>query len=145
MFFMIKSVARMVLFLLAGFVSGALLNGLIIQAGPYIIPPPEGTDPTDLDSLKKNMHLFEARHFLFPFLAHALGTCAGALVVSLLAGRERLWPALVVGIAFLAGGVINVVLLPAPVWFSALDLILAYLPMAWLGYRLAGMIKLRAH
>lgn len=138
---MVKTLIRTVLSLLAGLVAGAVLNGLIIQAGPHIIPPPEGTDPTDLESLKKHIQMFEARHFLFPFLAHALGTCAGAFVASLLAGRERLWPALVVGIAFLAGGVINVVLLPAPVWFSALDLILAYLPMAWVGYRLAGKVK----
>jgi hypothetical protein len=31
-----------------------------------------------------------------------------------------------------------VFLLPAPVWFCAVDLLLAYLPMAWLGQSIAG-------
>jgi hypothetical protein len=30
------------------------------------------------------MHLFEPRHFIFPFLAHSLGTFAGAFVATLL-------------------------------------------------------------
>jgi hypothetical protein len=31
----------------------------------------------------------------------------------------------------------NCVILPAPVWFILADVILAYLPMAWLGRALA--------
>jgi hypothetical protein len=32
-------------------------------------------------------------------------------------------------------GCVAVAMLPAPVWFSAIDLGLAYLPAAWLGHR----------
>lgn len=32
-------------------------------------------------------------------------------------------------------------MLPAPLWFHAVDLILAYLPMAWLGSRRALGVK----
>ena len=45
--------------------------------------------------------------------------------------------AYVVGALFLCGGIANVVMLPAPLWFEVLDLVTAYLPMAWLGARLA--------
>jgi len=42
---------------------------------------------------------------------------------------------------FLCGGVMASVMIPAPSWFIATDLLLAYLPMAWLaiwiGARLA--------
>jgi hypothetical protein len=42
-----------------------------------------------------------------------------------------------IGFAFLAGGVMMVMILPeTPLWFIFSDLILAYLPMAYLGYRL---------
>jgi hypothetical protein len=34
------------------------------------------------------------------------------------------------------GGITNAFLLPAPIWFIALDIVLAYLPMAWLGGKL---------
>jgi hypothetical protein len=42
-----------------------------------------------------------------------------------------------IGFAFLAGGVMMVLTLPGtPWWFVATDLVLAYLPMAYLGYKL---------
>ena len=47
-------------------------------------------------------------------------------------------PAYTVGGLFLLGGVANVVILPAPAWFGALDLIAAYLPIAWLAHRLVS-------
>ena len=49
--------------------------------------------------------------------------------------------AMIVGIGFLIGGIINVINLPAPAWFSALDLIAAYIPMGWLGGRLGAGMK----
>ncbi len=42
---------------------------------------------------------------------------------------------------FLLGGITNVFLLPAPVWFAALDLIGAYIPMGWLGGKLAKSLR----
>ena len=54
--------------------------------------------------------------------------------------------ALVVGVFFLAGGITNVLMLPSPAWFTALDLLGAYLPMAWLGAKIAEKFTgLRGH
>ena len=39
----------------------------------------------------------------------------------------------VIGGLFLFGGITACLMIPAPVWFDALDLIIAYIPMAWLG------------
>lgn len=50
-----------------------------------IIPPPIGVDNTTVDGLKTGIHLFLPKHFLFPFLAHALGTFVGALLAALIA------------------------------------------------------------
>jgi hypothetical protein len=47
--------------------------------------------------------------------------------------------ALAVGGLHLMGGIAAAFMIPAPVWFVVLDLTLAYLPMAWLGGRLAGL------
>jgi hypothetical protein len=42
-----------------------------------------------------------------------------------------------IGFAFLAAGVMMVIMLPeTPLWFTLADLLLAYLPMAYLGHRL---------
>jgi hypothetical protein len=88
------------------------------------------------------MHLFEARHFIMPFLAHAVGTLSGALAAHLIAATHKAQLAYVIGAVFLCGGVAASFMIPAPAWFIALDLLLAYLPMAWLGIQM-GMLAAR--
>jgi hypothetical protein len=129
---------RVLLAVLAGLVVGSAVNMGFIMLSGKVIPPPPGADVTTMEGLKASMHLFEARHFVVPFLAHALGTLAGAFVAAKLAPGKPTGPAYVVGGLFLLGGIANVVMLPAPAWFSAVDLLLAYLPAAWLGQALAA-------
>ncbi|MDR9397724.1 hypothetical protein [Salibacter sp.] len=43
---------------------------------------------------------------------------------------------LIIGVFFLIGGIMNVYMLPSPMWFSIVDLVFAYIPMAVLGYRI---------
>ncbi len=127
---------RNVLAVVAGVVVGGAVNMALISVSGSVIPLPEGVDPADLESLKANIDRFEPRHFLMPFLAHALGTLVGAFLAARLAASRRTALALGIGVFFLFGGVANAFLLPAPVWFLAADLLLAYLPMAWIGGRL---------
>jgi hypothetical protein len=64
---------------------------------------------------------------------------AGALVAALLAPGASAIPAYVVGGLFLLGGIANVFLIPGPAWFNAVDIVLAYLPAAWLAQKLAPL------
>jgi hypothetical protein len=132
---------RSVLAVVIGIVVGGAVNMSLVMVGPTVIPPPPGVDVTRPESLAASMHLFEPRHFVFPFLAHALGTLAGAFVAYLMAGRRKLWHAWIVGAVFLAGGIAAARMIPAPSWFVVLDLLGAYLPMAWLGGLLAGRLQ----
>jgi len=130
-------ILRNILAVIAGaFVGGAVNMGIITVSGS-IIPPPEGVDVTDMESLKASMHLFEPRHFIFPFLAHALGTLVGAFLAAKLAVSHQMKLALFVGVFYLAGGIASTFMLPAPMWFVVLDLAAAYIPMGWLGGKLA--------
>ena len=129
---MLKNILAVVLALVLG---GSVNMGLIMVSGS-IIPPPEGIDPINMESLKASMHLYEAKHFIFPFLAHALGTLVGAFIAAKVASSRKMTFALVIGGFFMLGGITNAFLLPAPIWFIALDIVLAYLPMAWLGGKL---------
>ena len=124
---------RNVLAIIAGIVIGGAVNMALVMLGPSLIPPPAGVDPTNAESLAQSIHLFEPRHFVMPFLAHALGTLVGALVAYAIAVTYRRGIALAVGVFFLLGGVAESFMITAPAWFIALDLIAAYLPMAWLG------------
>lgn len=90
-----------------------------------------------MDGMQRSMHLLEARHYLFPYLAHALGTLVGAWVAAAIAVHAKMKIALIAGVVFLAGGIAAAVMLPAPLWFELVDLVSAYIPMAWLGGRMA--------
>ncbi len=126
-----------ILAVIAGVIIGSVVNMGIIMISGSIILPPEGADVTTMEGLKESIHLFQPRHFVLPFLAHALGTLVGAFFAALIAANYKMKFALAIGIFFLIGGIANAFMLPAPTWFIVVDLIGAYIPMAWLGGKLA--------
>lgn len=135
------NLVRNLLAILLGVVVGATVNMALISISPMLIPPPAGVDVTNAESLSLGIDLFEPQHFIMPFLAHALGTLAGAFVAYLTAASHKSSFAYVIGVFFLCGGVAASFMIPAPSWFIALDLIVAYLPMAWLGILLVRRIQ----
>ena len=132
-------IVRNILAVIAGAFIGSLVNGSLIMMSGSIIPPPNGADVTTEEGLKAAMHLFEPKHFIMPFLAHAIGTLIGAVVAVSIAANNKMKMAIIVGVLFLMGGIANVLMLPAPMWFNILDLVVAYFPMAFLAGKL--MIK----
>ncbi len=131
-----KPIIRNTIAIFAGMAIGSLVNMGLIIVGSELILPPEGVIVTDMESLKSTMHLFTPMNFIFPFFAHVLGTLAGAFAASMIAGTHKMIFALSIGCIFLVAGIANVIQLPAPLWFNALDLGLSYIPMGWLGWKL---------
>ncbi len=136
-----KTIIRNTLAVVLGLVVGSAVNMGLIMLGPMLIPPPDGVDVMDAESIAASIHLFEPKHFLFPFLAHALGTFAGALVAYLVATSYAFTFAVVIGILFLFGGILNSFAIPAPTWFVVLDIVAAYIPMAVLGILVGRKFK----
>lgn len=134
-------IVRNILAVVAGLILGGMVNMGIITISGSIIPPPEGADVTTPEGLKASIHLFEPKHFLMPFLAHALGTFVGALVAALIAANRKMLFAIVIGLFNLTGGIVAVTMIPAPMWFNVTDLVLAYIPMAVAGGKLGGRNK----
>jgi len=134
-------IVRNILAVIAGMFIGSIVNMGLVTVGPTIIPPPEGSDTSTYEGLKASMHLFTARHFIFPFLAHALGTFVGAFTASTIAESHKRIMAYIIGGLFLAGGVTSILTLPSPTWFNILDLLGAYIPMAWSGAELCFKIN----
>lgn len=134
-----KLIIRNILAVIVGLVIGSIVNMGIITVSGSIIPPPNDADVTTMEGLKASIHLFEPKHFLMPFLAHALGTLVGAFIAALVAANHKMRFALIIGFFFMIGGIINTFILPAPKWFIFVDLIFAYIPMAFI----AGKIALR--
>ena len=88
-----------------------------------------------------SIHRFEPKPFVWPFLAHALGMLCGARAAYLVAAKSKSAIAFIVGAFFLCRGIAACVMISAPAWFVALDLIGAYIPLAWLATRLARKPK----
>ncbi len=135
-----KTLLRGLLAVIVGLVVGGFVNMGLVLLGPHVFPPPAGVNVADAESIRASVHLFKPQHFVFPFLAHALGTLVGATIAYLIASARRTAFAYAIGVINLAGGIAAATMIPAPTWFVVLDLVVAYLPMAWLGSMLGGKI-----
>jgi hypothetical protein len=137
-------ILRNILAVIVGWFGGSVVNMALIQTGHSILPI-EGLDPNDIDSLAAIMPTLSAEYFVFPFLAHAFGTLVGAAMAGLIAANNRMKFALGVGGLFLIGGIIVNYMIPGPIWFAIADIGLAYIPMAWLGGKIAtGLLRVKS-
>ncbi|MEQ8953545.1 MAG: hypothetical protein RL120_05380 [Gammaproteobacteria bacterium] len=108
--------ARAVFAILIGIIMGSAINMSLIIIGSAVIPAPEGVNPQDMDSLAANIDLFGPRHFIFPFLAHGLGTLVGAMAAYGIASSRKRGLAWFMGVFFLLGGIYVSTIIPAPAW-----------------------------
>ena len=136
-------IVRNILAIIVGWAAGAFINSALVMLG-YAVYPVEGLDPNDMEALAATMPTLGAEHFIFPFLAHAVGTLMGAFFAGLIAATHKMKFALAIGVLNLIGGIAACFMIPAPAWFMAVDLILAYIPMAWLGGMMAAKMTRRA-
>ena len=133
------TIIRNILAFLIGAVVGGAVNMAIIMTGMALIPPPGGGS-TDANVIAQSIGLYEPKHFITPFLAHAVGTLVGALVAYLIAASYKSTLAYAVGVLTLIGGIAACFMIPAPGWFMALDLVVAYIPMAWLAVQIGRRV-----
>lgn len=124
---------RNVLAVVIGAVACIFLNGMLLGLLMKAIPPPQGFDPNDMATYR----LLGPKHLMSPFIAHAVPSFIGGLLAALIAASRKMTFALVVGGLHLLGGIAAAFMIPAPAWFVVLDLVVAYLPMAWLGAKVA--------
>lgn len=111
---------------------GSIANMLTLKIGGYIIPPPQGLDTSTPEGLAAAIPLFTPYHYIFPFLAHALGTFVGAYIAYRWTSSNAWFHANLIGVVFFLGGWKMIDMLPSPMWYNCLDLIAAYFPMVYL-------------
>ena len=122
----LKNIGIVILSIIIGMITNI---GLIIIGG-MIFPLSENFNPM-------NAINWDFKYFIFPFLAHSIGTLSGAFVASKLSRNYHIIMPLIVGLYFLSGGIYMVIILPAPTWFVSLDIIASYIPMALLGWKIS--------
>ena len=133
-------IIKNILAVILGWLGGSIVNMGLIKIGHKLLPI-AGIDPNDMDALVDVMPTLEFKYFVFPFLAHALGTLSGATIAGLMAASHKMKFSLGIGGLFLLGGIMVNYMIPGPTWFAVVDIVVAYIPMAWLGGKLAGNIS----
>ncbi len=131
-------ILRNILAVILGFVVGSAVNMGLVLLGHQVFPPPIRMTSTEIDyeAIRAIMPTLDVVFFIFPFLAHAIGTLVGAIVAVKIAASRKQWFAYGIAAFFMLGGITNVVLMGAPRWFAGLDIICAYIPMGWLALKL---------
>lgn len=130
---------RNIIGLIVGYIAGTAVNFGLIMANMAIMPA--GTDFTTPEGVNAAMAQLGPVNYALVFFAHALGALVGALIASLIAVSHKFTIAMVIGVLFLCGGVYAAMVIDAPLWFEAADILLAYIPFAWIGAKLSGAGK----
>ena len=129
-------IIRNILAVIVGWFGGSVINMGLIQTGHRLMPI-EGMDPNDMNVMAEIMPTLEFKYFIFPFLAHALGTLVGATIAGLIAANSKMKFSMTIGFLFLIGGIIVNIIISGPIWFTIVDIAISYIPMAWIGGKMA--------
>ena len=131
-------ILRNILAVIAGYLAGMVVNMGILELGPLVIANPEGFDNSTMETLAATIHVLKPINYIPVFLSHGLGALVGAFIAAKIAANRKMIFALVIGVLFLLGGITAIFILPSPTWYTIVDLVGAYIPMAWIGWKLAG-------
>jgi hypothetical protein len=123
-----------------GVVAGLIASWLPVMAAETIahrlFPPPQGTDMADMAKVKLYVASLPMAAFLLVLLGWAIATLIGTSVGARI-GRH---PACgyIVGAMLLAAGVANAVMIPQPLWFSAVSFLL-FIGLTFVGVALTQL------
>jgi hypothetical protein len=130
---------RIILAVFGGVIAGGVATALLEALGYVAFPLPEGLFPTDLsdgDAVRAALAAVPDINRLAVVAAWGGGALVAGFVTTLLARSSHQALAMLAGGGLLFAGLSNLIYTPSPLWMWALGLAV-FLPMAWLGYRLA--------
>lgn len=132
-----KTTLRNILGIVAGVLFGAVLIFAVQLIGHQVYPVAGSVDMNDKEAMAAFVASLPAGALMFVIVAYAVGSFAGGGLAAFIGRGARVRHALVVGVVLLISGIMNLVTIPHPLWFSILTL-LVFLPSAWLGGRLVA-------
>ena len=96
-----KRILQNTLAVFVGLIIGSAVNMGLVWIGGLLIPNPPGIDTADMTNLQENIKLLPPQNFVFPFLAHALGTLSGAALAARIAASHPMTFAILIAFFFL--------------------------------------------
>ena len=137
---MANAMVRNVLSVIAGVVVAMAFIFLVEGIMGVIYPPIPGTDLSNRETVRHLLDNVPRMVFLWLLIGYGVGSFAGGLVATLASFRQSILPALIVGAIVTIGGVMDLIDICHPLWFSITSLAL-YIPFALLGYLLLRKTK----
>lgn len=107
---------------IAAFISMMFLEGL----GHSLFPIPFEVDPKNLDAIADKLHLIPVQMYISVVFAHGIGLFIGLLIAKLIDKASKISLYIIAGF-FLVGTVVNLFMIPHPIWFAIADLGIVFL------------------
>jgi hypothetical protein len=109
-----------------GVIVGLVVAFVCVQAAEMIThqlyPFPPGADMHDMATIKKFVATLPTTALVLVLSGWLVGTLLGTFVAAKI-GRSRV-PAYVLGVLLLCGGIANSFVIPQPVWFTAVSIVI---------------------
>lgn len=110
--------------IMAGCSAGIAVIFLIESLGHILYPMPEGIDPNNVEDIKKLMANVPIGALFIVLCAAFLGGMAGGFVAGKFDTDNAKKHALIVGGILTLLGILNLVVIPHPIWFMIVDVLI---------------------
>lgn len=126
---------KKILAVVAGIIAGGISVAIVQKIGHSIYPMPKGIKSDDIDAMKNYVETAPFMALFFVILSYASAALVSGFVSTKIAKDNKFLYALICGIIFLLQSIYMMSVLPTPIWFWILGILVWTLVLA--GYRLA--------
>lgn len=126
---------KRILAVIGGIVAGSLTVAAVEMLGHYLYPLPAGMKSDDMEAMKEYISNAPFMALFFVIIAYALAALVVGFVSTKIANDGKNKYAIIGGGIFVIITIINLAMLPTPVWFWVLGI--AVWGLVLVGYKLA--------
>lgn len=128
---------RKILAVLGGLFSGGLMISLVEMVAHQLHPVPAGMKMDDLAAMAEHAGKAPLSAQIVVLIGYALGAITAGYISTIIAKDAKKIYALICAALFFVSTIINLSMIPTPVWFWIIALLL-WTPLALFGYKLAS-------
>ncbi|MEP7214128.1 MAG: hypothetical protein ABI791_13700 [Acidobacteriota bacterium] len=125
---------RKTLSVIIGLVIAVVTFSIFEWIGQLVYPAPQGFNKDDLDALREFILQLPAGAFLMIAAGWAVGSFLAGFAEKTISRSAGIVPPIIIGVVLTIGAVANFVMLPHPVWFVILGLLI-FVPVTLLGHK----------
>lgn len=126
---------KKILAVVAGIIVGSICVWAVETLNHMLYPYPEGMKPGDMEGFKNYIENLPFLGKFMVIIGYALGALVSGFIATKISKDGKPTAALICGIIFLVFTIYNMTVLPTPIWFWVLGILVWTLVLA--GYRLA--------